>query len=162
MTLTFYNVSDDRRVLKKNLGAQIVKYANVMSKEPLDFANPVFIIVGLNSNFNFNKCNYCYCTELDRYYFIDNYINLAGDRTEVRCSIDVRQTYADYILNSDVIVFKQSSKNLADKLIADSRLPVQVNTESRTFNFQDGEMGGVTAVDWSFVLNVFGGGDNNE
>jgi hypothetical protein len=157
MTLTFYNVSDDPRTVKKTLGTAVATISNVFAKEPLDFMSPTFILSGVNSNSGFNNRNYLFCQELNRYYFIKDYINVPGDLTEVICTEDVLMTYADKIMNSDCVVFNQSRFDKGNSLIPDSRLPMQANTESRTFAFQPGELSAVSVSDYSFVLNVFGG-----
>lgn len=159
MTLDFYNVSSDPRTINKKLGEVVARRENAYAKEPLDFLTPVFILTGVNANSGFNKHNYLYCKELGRYYFIKNYINVYGDKTEVVCEEDALMTYSESIQKTDVIVFNQGSQALADGLIADGRLPMQVNTESRTFAFTSGEFQRVNAGNYSFVLNVFGGGE---
>lgn len=153
MTLTFYNVSDDPRTVNKSLGSAVATVNNVYAKEPLDYLSPTFILTGVTPDAG----NYLYCAELNRYYFIKNYVRVFGDKTEVICEIDVRKTYSAALMNTDVIVFNQGKESLADALISDGRLPMQVNTESRTFSFTRGEIGAVNVNNYSFVLNVFSG-----
>lgn len=157
MTLTFYNVSDDPRVVSKKLGTAVLTIDNAIAKTPMSIESPVFIITGLNTSSRFNKVNYIYCEDLARYYFIGDIIEELADKCEVHCQEDVLMTYKDAILGADVIVFNQSRFDLADSLIPDSRLPMQANTESRTFAFEKGEIVGVGLQNWSFVLNCFGG-----
>ena len=158
MTLRFYNISDDPRTVRKNIGSIVKTESQVYAKEPLDFLAPVFILTGLQTaNQNLN---YLFCVELNRYYFIKDFINVMGGKTEVHCEIDVLMTYADAIGNTDVIVYNQGSAAFADNLIKDGRLPLQVNTESRTFGFVGSELTPVGWGDHCYVLNVYGGGNS--
>lgn len=157
MNLTFYNVSDDPRVVSKKLGTAVASVNNAIAKTPMNVESPAFVLTGFNSSNLFNTVNYVYCKELSRYYFISDIIQDLADKCEFHCTEDVLMTYKDAILDADVIVFNQSRFDLADSLIPDSRLPMQANTESRTFAFEKGEIAGVGLQNWSFVLNCFGG-----
>lgn len=154
MTLQFYQVSDDPRVVRKNLGA-VTQVASVFLKDARDVTSPVFILQG---DFKQGKGNYCYCPELQRYYFINDITIDVGNKAAFSCSEDVLMTYADAIMNTDVVTFIQGADALADNLIADERIPMQVNTTSRTHNFKNSQLKSVNTGNWCFVLNCYGGG----
>lgn len=157
MTLQFYNVSDDPRVLRKTLGT-FVNVPNVYMKDNQNIINPVFILQG---DFK-SKGNYCYCVELNRYYFVSNMTVDSGGKTMFTCIEDVLMTYADEISRTDVIVFNQGNDALADRLIADGRIPMQVNTTSRTHNFVNSEIENVNVGNYSYVLNCYAGQKQGE
>lgn len=150
LNLEFYEMTDDPRTVSKALGTAR-KVANVFLKDEQNVVNPTFVVAGAPA-----VERYVYCPELKRYYFIDGVTIEIGNKVSYACSIDVLMTYKDQIMNTDVIVYNQGETGLANRLIADGRIPLQVNTESRTFNFKNGELG-TTINDYNFVLNCFGG-----
>lgn len=48
--------------------------------------------------------NYCYIPEFGRYYFITNIESVRNNAWRVHCSVDVLMTYAEQILDLNVIV----------------------------------------------------------
>lgn len=157
MTLQFYNISDDPRVVKKTLGTVTQTLNNVYMKDDTDLITPTFILTGNINAATFG--NYLYVTEFSRYYYIRNQVTLFGGKTGIQCEIDPLMTWADQILNTDVVVFNQSNTDLADSLIADGRIPMQVNAESRTFQFQPGELtANLSTSSKIIVFSCFAGG----
>lgn len=157
MTLQFYNISDDPRVVQKTIGNAVMTISNAYMKENTDLITPTFIFTG---NINANTFgNYLHVNEFGRYYYIRNQETLPGGKTGIACEIDPLMTWAAQIMNTDVVVFNQSRYDMADALIADPRLPMQVNTESRTFNFVGGELDpNLTTSDRTIVFSCFEGG----
>lgn len=161
MKILIYNVSDDPRVLKKNLGqAPLVTITNATARNPMNAISPTFLI-SVNSYDAFSKWNYLYVEELRRYYFIDSVTAITMQKYELKCTEDVGMTYYNDIIDSDVIVFNQSSDAYADHLISDSRLPMQVNTESRSFNFKKGELEPMVPGNWCYYLACFAGNNSS-
>ena len=153
LTLNFYNLVDDPRVVNKTLGTAR-RVTNVFLKDEQNVVNPTFILTRPSTG---GDERYIYCPELNRYYFVDNVTIESGNKVTYGCTEDVLMTYREQIMNTDVVVFHQGDAALANRLISDERIPLQVNTESRTFNFKNGELGNHTVDTYSIVLNCFGG-----
>lgn len=157
MTLKFYNVADDPRVVQKTLGTVTQTISNAYLKENTDIIKPTFILTGNVNASTFG--NYVYVQEFNRYYYITNQTAFPGGKTAISCEIDVLMSWAVNVLMTDVVVFNQSRYDLADSLISDPRLPMQVNTESRTFQFHPGELStNMTTGNKTIVFSCFAGG----
>ena len=105
MELTLYYNSSERKVIGKSL--QNIGSVTGVLKGDASIMNPVFI---LESNNNYlSGVNYLYWQESGRYYYIDDIQVLTGSRMAVYCSVDVLQTYADYIKAQVAIVDKQQT-----------------------------------------------------
>lgn len=157
MTLEFYNVSDDPRVVSKTLGTKLQNITNAYLKDNTDLIKPTFILSGRIDATNFG--NYVYAKEFGRYYFVTNRTAFLGDKTAISCEVDVLMSWKSAIFGTDVIVFNQTKHELADGLISDPRLPMQVNTESRTFAFKRGELSSaMNTNNETIVFSCFAGG----
>ena len=79
------------------------------------------------------KFNYCYCPNLERYYFITDIIFTRQGLVELNCSVDPLMSFKDDILNSKQLITRQENKQ--QRYIPDPSLPIhsQVKTEIRQF-----------------------------
>lgn len=97
--MELYNTIDDDNVINKEktlLATFPIKY-----KEEVDIVSPV-IPLRVVDEFDVFKCNYCFLTALNRWYFITD-INILGDNLyQIQLECDVLETYKDDILNSAV------------------------------------------------------------
>ncbi len=129
---------------------------NVEIKENTSVINPSFIIrfpggLGLS---DYSTINYCYCSSLNRYYFVNNITLLTGQRLQFDCHIDVLETYKYQLKNIKAEIYRSEQKNIRSRFMIDDRLPVECKrtVEKRTI----GNVGtGVT-----YCLTVAGGGSN--
>mgnify|MGYP003290994726 CR=1 FL=1 len=123
MTLYLYNISADTRCLTKvNVGVTpaIKTAADIEPTEGVDVLTPSFIL-GYDSSYL--SCNYLYCAELNRYYYITEMTIDTAQRIHVQCSVDVLQTYADSIKNCMATVVRSESVG-HPTMYSDSKLPV--------------------------------------
>lgn len=99
MTVTFYNNSDDERVVDKTLTSPLD-----LSCEFYDACSIIKPKLLLEYNATIFSKNYCYISAFNRYYFINNITTDAGERIIVDCFIDVLNTYKTNIkaLNATV------------------------------------------------------------
>ena len=73
--------------------------------DDVSIINPVFIIKNRNTNFN-----YCYASDkFNRYYFIDKIEVLKAGHLALHCRCDVLKTYADSIMQADIIAERSTS-----------------------------------------------------
>ena len=123
MTLYLYDVSADTRCLTKVIfgtTAAIKTAADIEPTEGVDVLSPAFIL-GYDSDYL--HCNYLYCAELNRFYYITEMTIDTAQRIHVQCSVDVLQTYASSILNCMATVVRSESVG-RPTMYTDSKLPV--------------------------------------
>ena len=123
MTLYLYNVSADTRCLTKVIVGTtpaIKTAADIEPTEGVDVLSPAFIL-GYDSSYI--TCNYLYCAELSRFYYITEMTIDTAQRIHVQCSVDVLQTYASSILNCMATVVRSESVG-RPTMYTDSKLPV--------------------------------------
>ena len=123
MTLYLYNISADTRCLTKVIVGTtpaIKTAADIKPTEGVDVLSPAFIL-GYDSSYL--SCNYLYCSELKRYYYITEMTIDTAQRIHVQCSVDVLQTYASSILNCMATVVRSESVG-RPTMYTDSKLPV--------------------------------------
>lgn len=106
MDLTFYVQSGaPDRVDKTGFLTEVATISGVNLKESTELFNPVFI---LRTNANVYQSNYLYCSFTGRYYFIERFDALPGERIAVRCRVDVLHTFRNEIKASKAWVTKSS------------------------------------------------------
>lgn len=108
MTLYTYNLIKDRRIVDKVTDYTILSPVSIGStsdvfltgemKDRLDYVDPVFLLEVAPAQIT--ACNYLYCPELNRYYFVGNKVAVNNNLFEFQCHEDVLNTYRLQILNS--------------------------------------------------------------
>lgn len=162
ITLDLYRTPSDERMVNKTLNEKF-SFDKINLKEDCSITHPVFILGKTSSTEAmgtvgwWKKFNYCYCSNLDRYYFIRNIVFQKTGLVELQCDVDPLMSFKDDILNSTQLVTRQEYKQ--QRYIPDSSLPIhsQVKTEIRQF----GE--NVGGVEMTLLLQTSGkGGASNE
>lgn len=95
MTITFYKTVSNENQIQKIL-TDSKTYTGTF-KTDLDILNPKIIIS--DSDYLILGYNYCYITELKRYYFVKNITILSNNRFLIDCKIDVLKTYSTELQN---------------------------------------------------------------
>lgn len=123
-----YNKSDRRYINKKfeNVGNEI----NIELIEPCSLINPRFI---LSQGTGAKTANYIFVPDLDRYYFINNYI-YEYERIIIECHVDVLQTYAKQIMAETVILDR--SGDSYDLYMDDNEVRMENYTNYETIKFK--------------------------
>lgn len=130
MTCYLYNISADSRQLVKvdNSTPYTEARTAVKPTAPLDIITPTFI-------FDYSAaalaCNYLYCYEFGRFYFVKNIAVDTAGRINISCEIDVLQTYAQQIKNSTATILRSESIGAPTKYI-DNKLPVYPSKKNVT------------------------------
>ena len=163
ITLELYRCPSDERMVSKTLNDKF-EFKHITFKNDTSIINPVFIVGAIKDNTEpmdtvgwWRKFNYCYCPNLERYYFITDITFTRQGLVELNCSVDPLMSFKDDILNSTQLVTRQENKQ--QRYIPDPSLPIhsQVKTEIRQFGEN---VGGVTMT---LLLQTSGkGGATNE
>lgn len=105
LNVVFYKTTTDRNYLTKNLSSS---YKTVVTpKDDVSVSTPIFF---LSYNEDLIPYNYVYVVELNRYYYIDEFILNSSATMSIRCSIDVLMTYAIYIKSINGFIERQEFK----------------------------------------------------
>ena len=113
MTIIFYKTLSEHNRVNKIL--TLDKTLTGSLKEKTDILNPSIIIKAVN-NFNVFDYNYCYISELSRYYYIDSIKIVNAVLYEIELTIDVLMTYKNSILNLECKIDRYSGENENNRL----------------------------------------------
>lgn len=152
MTVNFYRISDDFRVLNKTLGTP-VKSLNLAFLDTVSLSNPSLT---LSYDSDIANCNYMRFVEVDRYYFFPQPSLAPGGRMFITGTDDVLMNNKDQILDLDVYVVRSESNG--NSLMLDGKRPVQANRHCITAKFSASPFSGdddLTGI--KYVLTVVGG-----
>ena len=156
MTIDIYKTSADSRALDKLSNAQLVgtSITTIDAPHENNILTPTFIIANNSAVYT---ANYLHCSAYGRYYFIDSVTTLTGGRMAIKCSVDVLQTYATGIKNSNATVIRAASKG-APTMYTDNKLPVYPSKKIIT-SIVSTETSGSFSADggYCYVLNTIGG-----
>ena len=139
ITLELYRCPSDERMVSKTLNDKF-EFKHITFKNDTSIINPVFIVGAIKNNTEpmdtvgwWRKFNYCYCPNLQRYYFITDITFTRQGLVNLTCSVDPLMSFKDDILNSSQLVTRQENKQ--QKYLPDQSLPIhsQVKNEIRQF-----------------------------
>lgn len=129
MTVTFYSVDDDSRVVTKTLGTPTLTLNNVKLKDDTDVIDPV---LELANNVNLMGSNYFYIQEFGRYYNVtDQKTNSLG--FFITGHVDVLTSWDSDIRTLDCIVKRNANKYNA--YIPDERMLMSAYENVMTIPF---------------------------
>lgn len=92
--ITMYDNRAESSRVNKSAFLTAIRVFNGAFKDDVDVSHPTITIQYNGKPINFN---YLFIRELNRYYFIDNVIIVNENIRELQCSIDILNTYRDYI-----------------------------------------------------------------
>lgn len=101
--------------------------------------------------------NYCYIPEYGRFYYITGHTFNKGEQVIINCTVDVLQTYSNFIRGLTCTVLRQ--ENEKPNKIVDGSLPISPEKRLRTIRFSDSpfNLNGANQSSFNFILNVAGG-----
>ena len=161
MTCYLYNISADTRKVDKvelDVTPYTEVYTTVKPTAPLDIITPTFV-------FDYSAaalaCNYLYCSEFERFYFVTNIAVDTAGRINISCAIDVLQTYSAAIKNCRATVIRTTTGG-KPTMYVDSKFPVYPSKKVVT-SITSAETSGSLSADggYCYVLNTIGGTSNN-
>lgn len=100
MTVNLYSCLADPRDLYKETKSTLIASVSAEPFFPIDITTPVF---RLAYNSSFTSINYCYVSELGRWYFIDKITLESGTAMIIGCTCDVLMSFRSDILALDCI-----------------------------------------------------------
>lgn len=131
MQIVLYKNSSENNVIGKNLTQ--IKTLECNFKNDVSIINPNLV---LYYEAALLSANYCYIPNFNRYYYIDEIIPITGDRSVIRCKVDVLESFKNDIKSLTAIINKQET--IADKFIDDGSWIVENKDFLQSYNFSNG------------------------
>ena len=131
MEVILYKNSSENNVIGKSLVQ--IKSVECNLKNDVSVVNPTFVLSYTDSILD---SNYCFIPKFNRYYFIDEIIPITGDRSIIKCRVDVLESFKDDIKSLTAIINKQET--IADKFIDDGSWIVENKDFLQSYNFSNG------------------------
>ena len=128
MQAAFYENKSDRRYLNKNID---MKYGGIHIQilEPSSIIRPS---IKVSSGLIGQNVNYLYISELERYYYINDWI-MENGYIRLECEVDVLMSFKDEIKERSVVVKRNEKKyNL---YLDDPKYKIQNRTATMTKEF---------------------------
>ena len=153
MTVTLYKNTSDKRNLNKVISE--IKSVSATAKGDINIISPTLIIQYFNTDFN-----YCYISELNRFYYVNSLTLLTGQRMQINLSVDVLMTYKEEIKNLTVNVLRY--ENIEPTFLSDSRIPLFSDTVQKVIEFPENifNIESPSENSKNFLLTVAGGDSN--
>ena len=149
MTVTFYSISDDARVLNKTLGLPIKSLTTVEIWGECSIMDPVLRVVYDSSLLG---ANYCYISDWGRYYYIEGYDLSEGREMYIRMHEDVLMSNATAIGELNCTVVRTAKNGKANLYLDDGKFKVLNYPRIQTKKFPNS-----LSKTLSYVLTVAGG-----
>lgn len=82
--------------------------------------------------------NYMYIAEFDRYYFIDDIVNVSNNRWQIHASVDVLMSFMNDILQTNAIIDKSELENNANMYLDDGSFVMDSRKYNEVIEFPSG------------------------
>lgn len=129
MNVTFYNLTDDRYKLNKTLSNGYTLQNVFFKKNSISEINPYLIL----KNVSLSTYNYCYISDLNKYYFIDSITVDNAFNVKVELKLDVLMTYKTIIEKSTLNIIECDKEyinvNKADSIKNDSLILSKIDID---------------------------------
>ena len=134
MTVDLCNNLSETNIINKNI---IVVSDNVSCtvKGNISIETPILILA---YDSDVTGINYVVIPDFGRSYFITDIINLTGGRYEIRCKVDVLESFKSQILALPVIIDKQQNVSLANTYLDDGSFITENKEFNTVINFPSG------------------------
>lgn len=120
MTVDFYTVTDDARVVNKTLpAASKHTITTVDIFKPSDLIHPRLVLGSFTDMF---QKNYCYVTKFGYYYFIDDITVTSAQRVIMDLTLDPFYSLKDSIVNCTGTAVRSESAGI--NTVSDSKFPL--------------------------------------
>lgn len=133
MTVEFYYNSSENNVVNKNITALNLS-VNAVAKDAVSVTDPV-LLLNYNSSYIANA-NYCYIPEYNRYYYIENVVNMPGGMCAITLRVDVLESFKNNIKSLTAVINKQETQG--NLYYNDGSLKVLSTEFLQTYNFPNG------------------------
>lgn len=91
--LKIYVNQSNQNIINKRI--DLISELNCTFKDDIDILSPILLVK------NYTGGNYCYLSDFDRFYYIDDVGLLKGGVYQLNCSVDVLKSYADDLENAE-------------------------------------------------------------
>ena len=154
--ITSYQCSQDVKTVQKTL-TNAVEY-NCEILDTMNSFSPHIRLFCTSETFN---ANMVYIPFFDRYYHIIDVDAESAETIILHCEFDIF-TYSTALSSSTFLVTR--NENIGSTYIPDNMLPLKGNKEMKVIEFTGGDFNLDTATEnsYNFVLNVAGGGSNQQ
>lgn len=155
ITLDLYRTPSDERMINKTLNDKF-SFDKINLKQDCSITHPEFVLGKTSSTEPIDtvgwwrKFNYCYCSNLDRYYFIRNIVFQKTGLVVLQCEVDPLMSFKDDILNSTQLVTRQEYKQ--QRYIPDTSLPIHAAVKTQITMFGNA----IGGSDYTLVLETVG------
>lgn len=120
MDIILYKCIDEINAFPKTL-TEGVTISGTLRGE-CDMLYPVLTFSGDKGLWWFKEYNYIHIPDFNRYYFVSS-LNLTSNASiEVSCSVDVLQSWKDYILETECILSRTEDSLFIDNKIVDNEI----------------------------------------
>lgn len=137
MNIVLYkNPSENNVIGKTSRLITVATINNAIVKGNMSIETPE-IILAFNSSYK-NNFNYVYISEYNRYYFVDDIIDLTGGRIEIHCRVDVLESFKASIKELECIIDKQQDTNKTNMYYNDGSFKNLAKEFIYTKNFTNG------------------------
>lgn len=126
MQVIFYRNMSDKRTLNKSISR--VAEVNCSVKEPCDLLRPYLTMYKADLA-GWNRVNYAYIAEFDRYYYMGQPTVTTSGRLEVQLTVDPLMSNRAGILGISCIV--ERSETVYNKMIKDELAPIRASRAIR-------------------------------
>ena len=135
MEIQFFSNSSPKEKVDKSITAQATLQGYL--KEGTSMLKPT--ITRVISATAPASWNYMYIPDFQRYYFIDDIINLRADQWEVHAHVDVLMSWKNGIRNNNAIIARQAEKYNA--YLKDDQMCLYADTFTMDYYFGNTEFG---------------------
>lgn len=149
MTVTFYSVADDARVLNKTLGDAVATLSAVEIYGECSIMDPVLKLV---YDADLLDANYCYISDWKRYYYIENYDLSNGREMYVRMHEDVLMSNATAIGDLECTIVRTAQNGKANLYLDDGKFKILNYPRIQTKKFPNS-----LSKSMNYVLTIAGG-----
>ena len=123
MKIILYKSTADNRLLNKSSKISVIDTIDTAHiKDDTSIISPSIILSYKKIN-TLRNCNYLYIPSMGRYYYVNDIVLKQGGMYELKCHIDVLQTYKDDIKAITALILRQ--ENVYHPYIEDGELLVR-------------------------------------
>lgn len=139
MTIKFYNITEDRRVVEKTLidsgtGANLTATLTGKIKDDCSVMDPVLEV---SYNSDILSSNYLYIPAFGRYYFINN-ITTSTQRLIISAHVDVLKSFSADIIKLRCVIERQADPARCNQYQDDRAYRSEARFNVRTVKFPNG------------------------
>lgn len=147
MQVVFYNNSSGNEHVTKSLTE--VQAFNVELKDECSIQNPVLLLSG-----KFLNANYANIPDFgNRYYYIDNIVQIRQNLWQYNLRCDVLMSFAEQIKTNRAILKRTAQDNFANLYLPDDRRMVTSETFTRYKFFPNGIFSGFESITTPGIFN---------